>query len=277
MVKTVICALAAALALGATAAPAKGSAAKVKAPGFRRQAPKAAKALKVTSGKEFNAGLVFVCGKYIPPPYKVERYGTVIRINGIQVTDPLVAWEDFVKTQAGARQLTEADFADEEAKAAAAKAAPPANIDDITDLYEDGSEAAAAKPAEAESAVEEKPKEKEKNPLIGQWVFEGEFVRNDKAAELLDRINERRKEIDLALRGNGYIFFSPKYAPVIGEAGVAQQMLEKLPTVMKDNADAAAFKSAARSAGLGFLPDAVIADLYRNRVDYSMLMGRRRR
>ena len=45
--------------------------------------------------------------------------------------------------------------------------------------------APAAKPAEAESAAEEKPKEKEKNPLIGQWVFEGEFVRNDKAAELL--------------------------------------------------------------------------------------------
>ena len=42
--------------------------------------------LKATVGKPFTAGLVFVNGKFIPPPYKVERYGTALRINGQQVT-----------------------------------------------------------------------------------------------------------------------------------------------------------------------------------------------
>ena len=63
----------------------------------------AVKALKVESGKPFRSGMVFIDGKYIPPPYTVQRYGLVLRINKIPVTGPLIPWERFVKTQEGVK------------------------------------------------------------------------------------------------------------------------------------------------------------------------------
>ena len=59
--------------------------------------------LKATVGKPFSSGLVFVNGKFLDPPYKIERYGTAIRINGVQVTNEIIPWTEFLKTQAGAR------------------------------------------------------------------------------------------------------------------------------------------------------------------------------
>ena len=58
-----------------------------------------AKALGATKGKPFTEGLVFVNGKFIPPPYVVERWGTGIRINKIPVTGQIVPWSEFLKTQ----------------------------------------------------------------------------------------------------------------------------------------------------------------------------------
>ncbi|MBR1921804.1 MAG: hypothetical protein IJ829_07390, partial [Kiritimatiellae bacterium] len=59
--------------------------------------------LKATVGQPFSAGLVFIDGKYLAPPYKVERFGTALRINGQQVSNQLIAWDEFLKTQAGAK------------------------------------------------------------------------------------------------------------------------------------------------------------------------------
>ena len=59
--------------------------------------------LRATVGKPFSSGLVFVNGKFLDPPYKIERYGTAIRINGVQVTNEIIPWTEFLKTQAGAR------------------------------------------------------------------------------------------------------------------------------------------------------------------------------
>ena len=43
--------------------------------------PKGAfKALKGEKGKPVKTGMVFIDGKYIPPPYSVERYGLVLRV-----------------------------------------------------------------------------------------------------------------------------------------------------------------------------------------------------
>ena len=49
--------------------------------GFEQVPRQALVELKATIGKPFTAGLVFIDGKFIPPPYKVERYGTAFRIN----------------------------------------------------------------------------------------------------------------------------------------------------------------------------------------------------
>ena len=55
--------------------------------------------LRATVGKPFSSGLVFVNGKFLDPPYKIERYGTAIRINGVQVTNEIIPWTEFLKTQ----------------------------------------------------------------------------------------------------------------------------------------------------------------------------------
>lgn len=62
-----------------------------------------AKALGVTRGKPFSSGVVFVDGKYVEPPYVVERWGTGIRINKIPVTGQLISWNEFLKTQDGVK------------------------------------------------------------------------------------------------------------------------------------------------------------------------------
>ena len=83
------------LALSLFGAPAKMLAPQIKNT-FPKPSAAAVQALKVTVGKPFSAGYVFIDGKYLPPPYKVERYGTVIRINGCQVTREIVPWNEFV-------------------------------------------------------------------------------------------------------------------------------------------------------------------------------------
>lgn len=62
-----------------------------------------AKALGVTRGRPFSEGIVFVNGKYLPPPYVVERWGTGIRINKIPVTGQIISWNEFLKTQKNVR------------------------------------------------------------------------------------------------------------------------------------------------------------------------------
>lgn len=66
---------------------------------FSRVSSEALKSLKASVGKPFTAGYVFIDGRYIPPPYKVERYGTALRINGYQITNEIVPWQEFLKTQ----------------------------------------------------------------------------------------------------------------------------------------------------------------------------------
>lgn len=66
-----------------------------------------ARALQITRGKQIDSGLVFLDGKFLSPPYVVERYGNALRINGIQVTRALIPWGRFLMTQEGASVVTE--------------------------------------------------------------------------------------------------------------------------------------------------------------------------
>ena len=83
MTKRHVLTLVATLCAGALAgAPATASAVKNN---FPRPPAAAVTALNKTVGKPFDSGYVFIDGHYVKPPYTVERYGTVIRINGLQV------------------------------------------------------------------------------------------------------------------------------------------------------------------------------------------------
>ena len=66
---------------------------------FQPVPKESAKALGRTRGKPFSLGAVFVNGKYLEPPYVVERWGTGIRINQMPVTGQIVDWNEFLKTQ----------------------------------------------------------------------------------------------------------------------------------------------------------------------------------
>ena len=307
----------------------------------------AVKALKITKGKPFSSGLAFMDGRFIAPPYTVERYGTVIRINGVQVTREIVPWEEFLKAQPGVRvidpeqepeaepETTEPVPADEEEGDGEPQAAdeeegdcrpepesdsdrrPPADdgesaaddddeadaedddFDDFLDQLAGNGEAVAKKEdAPRKSAAEKKPAERkpaekkvvERKPVPVKkpapkkakkakvrYELDGEFEPNDSSRKYVEKINARRTEIDKALRGGGYMFFSSDRQPVTGDSGIADTILAKLPELQKENPGLSDFMNGARSAGLVFLPDGVLRDLHRNRVDYLKLVNLRKK
>ncbi len=262
--------------------------------------PKAsAKALGVTRGKSFSSGAVFVNGKFLEPPYVVERWGTGIRINKTPVTGQVVSWNEFLKTQPGVK-VTKVEPKDEapapvaeepaetNAVAEAAEAPAPADsiakaesLDEIFDEGEDkpkdeGKEKAKGEEAKSEGEENaksegegEKAKPKTKAKVV--YSIDGPFVPNEASKALVTRINATRTEIDKILRSGGFIFFGDKYERVVGDRRILQDLLVKLPEVQMNAKDVEDFCTKARAAQLEYLNDVLRWELYKNRVDYLKL------
>ncbi len=237
--------------------------------------------LKATVGKPFSSGLVFVNGKLLDPPYKVERYGTALRINGIQVTNEIIPWTAFLKTQPGARiEKVEPPPAaaapapvQETAPAAEEPATSDSSIDDINDLFDDDpkpKKKVAAKPA----AVKRPPKAAPPPQPTTIVVLDGEFKPNDKTKAMVARINKERTRIETVLRKGGCYFFGTRYATISVDRMPAEMFLAAIPGVMKSNTAFEPFSSSARAKGITFLSEAVLRDLFRNRLDYIRLIAR---
>ena len=236
--------------------------------------------LKATVGKPFSSGLVFVNGKFLDPPYKVERYGTALRINGVQVTNEIIPWTEFLKTQPGVRvEKVEPPPAaaapapvQETASAAEETATSDSYTDDIDDLFDDDpkpKKKVAAKPA----AVKRQPKAAPPQPTT-TVVLDGEFVPNDKTKAMVARINKERTRVETVLRKGGCYFFGTRYTPISVDRMPAEMFLSSIPGVMKSNTAFEPFSSAARAKGITFLSEAVLRDLFRNRLDYIRLIAR---
>ena len=267
------------------AAPAKAAAPAFKS-SFARPPAEAAQALKVTMGKPFTAGYVFVDGKYVKPPYKVERYGTVIRINGIQVTDQIVPWEEFVKTQSGVtatKSETPAAGGDPFDEPAAPEPEPEVEEEEeddddsassLDDLFDD--DPAPKKKSTVKKAKKRKPAApRPRKPVeTVSYSFEGAFVPNERTKAMVTKINAVRTGIDALLRGGGYYCFGSRYAALSGDGAAAKRVIPKLPDLMKGGKDRETFGSAMRQAGLSFFPIALNDDLFRNRFDYLLLSSR---
>ena len=186
-----------AVACAADAAPAFKSS-------FAAPPAEAVRALKATVGKPFSSGYVFVDGKYVKPPYKVERYGNVIRINGIQVTDQVVPWDDFLKTQSGVT-VTKTETPAEPVPEPEPE--PVVEDDDdfddsassLDDLFDDSP--APKKPKKAKRKAAPRPK---KPTTTVTYSMEGDFVANEKSRALVEKINSARTSIDSQLRTGGY-------------------------------------------------------------------------
>ena len=250
--------------------------------------PKAsARALGVTRGKLFSKGLVFINGKYLPPPYVVERWGTGIRINSTPVTGQIVDWNEVLKTQPGVKTVTTepesvavSESAEPEAEAEATSETQPveaaaADVNSLDDLFEDDSDEndVKKKPAVARSTpkpkVVHKPAPKPRATV--SYVLEGDFVPNEETKALVKRINQTRTDVDRTLRSGGFLCFGDKYPNLSGDSRLLKKLLSKLPELQQQATDEADFVSSAYAANIVYLNETLLRELYKNRIDYLQL------
>ena len=247
-----------------------------------------AKALGATRSKPFTAGMVFVNGKYIEPPYTVERWGTGIRINKIPVTGQVIDWNEFLKTQADVK-VEKRDAAAESASAPAAAAvqptpAKPATVASVAEemsaldeLFGDEAPKTSVKSAATSRSSAPAAGKAVAKPSV-TYVLNGEFQPNDASNALVKRINATRTNIDKILRAGGFIFFGDNYSWVTGDSRTLMTMLETLPELEQNARDRGSFMDSVRAAKLIYLNDeALCEDLYKNRIDYLRLKDRRER
>jgi len=263
-----MCLLAAALAAFATAGAAEAKRT------FETVPKQALVELKATVGRPFSSGIVFVDGKFIQPPYKVERYGTALRINGQQVTGQIIPWDEFLKTQQGVRiERVETPASDrpsavEEEEAPVETSYSDDLSDDFDDLFDDN-----PKPKKkAPRAVVRKPAAPP--PPATKVTFDGDFKPNTKTKAMVAKLNKIRTDLEVMLRKGGACFFGTRYSAVRADRAPADMFIEAIPQVMKDNASFESFSSAARAKGITYLSEPVLRDLFRNRLDYVKLQER---
>ena len=235
-----------------------------------------AKALGVTRGKKFSTGVVFINGKYIEPPYVVERWGTGIRINSIPVSGQVIDWTEFLKTQPGVK-VEKSEIAVPPTKVSEPVAAPaPAPVEDVDassldDLFDDDPKPAKAKP---KAVVAAPLMPKPAKPAV-TYVLSEKFKHNDDSTALLKRINANRTEIDRTLRSGGFICFGDSYSQVQGDRRTLMELLDVLPELQQRSPDVQSFCVRIREAKLVYLNEVLRWDLFRNRTDYRKLMERR--
>lgn len=245
---------------------------------FPRVPKASAKALGMTRGKPFSTGLVFVNGKFLPPPYVVERWGTGIRINSQPVTGQVVSWTEFVKTQPNAKETTkEVEYTTTELVADPnAPAASSVSDADLDDFFEDdgGSDVGTKLVNSRPSLVRQEVK---KTKTVSTFALEGPFVPNDASKALLTRVNAMRTDIDRVLRAGGFICFGDGYPQVSGDSRMREALINALPELMKDAKSLDDFHARMQAAGLGYLNAKLREDLYSNHVDYPKLQKHRLR
>lgn len=248
-----------------------------------RKVPTAAlKALKSSKNKKaIRTGMVFMDGKFIPAPYTVERYGTALRINGVQVTGPMIAWDEFLKTQEGAKVVT--NTTEIPGEAAGAEPEEPEETyeeddddeDPLAALFDD--EPKPAKPKAKKAAKKKKAPAGPRQVTTTKVEFNGEFTLNPAAKKLLGRIDDRRTKVDLQLRKGGFYFFGSKYAGTNGDSSIAQRLLKVLPEAMSKAASGEQLYVEMRQKGMTFLTPDICEDLFANRADYVKLIELRKK
>ena len=242
-------------------------------------APKeAVKALKITKGKPFSSGVVFINGKFIEPPYVVERYGNVLRINKIQITNAIIDWTDFLRTQ-DATVVTTTEVVDEpaseELETKPVEATPISTDDDddpLADLFDDSP--APKKTTRTNAAHHAPAKKAETHKPRTALALNGEFDLNAKAAMMVNKINAMRTEIDASLRRGCFFCFGSSYSRVSGDRAAANRILQDIPKIMKENSELGPFSARIRKAGFVYFPPNLVKEMFSNRLDYLVMQKR---
>ena len=260
--------------------PVAGVAAPVQNIGFAEPQECVVEALKTQPGKPVTTGWVFIDGKFLFPPYRVERYGNVIRINNIQVTGPIVSWDAFLVVQDGCK-IEKTASVDNEGEAVAAgpeaeEKQETSNLDSVLDdLFADDDDEPAAKTSKKSAAKKEK---KPPRPAVSYSIkFDGEFVMNEKAEKLLDKIENYRARTESLLATGGYCCFGSRHSALSGDAGAAKFLMERLPEAMRDSASLAQFSAKIKASGIKFFSSVMIQEFFQHRTDFPRLLQRRRR
>ena len=242
--------------------------------------PKESRVLGATKTKQFSTGLVFIDGKYIEPPYVVERWGVGIKVNGIPAVAQVVPWTDFIRTQEGVK-VTKSESAAPEATESEPEEEPEEEVEEedddsensLDDLFDDD-----PKPKKKAPAKKKSFKPKPRKPTVSvSYTLEGEFVPNDASKALLKRVNAVRQEIDKRLRMGGFVFFGENYAYVAGGKTTADQILEQLPSLMQRSSSEEEFISSIHNLNMVYITNLIAEGLYRNRVDYLKLQAREKK
>ncbi len=221
--------------------------------GFEPVPGAALKHLKGTRGKPIRKGVVFVNGRYLPPPYTVWRKGTAIFIGKTQVTGQIVPWSAFVMAQGSE------DGAVAAPKPVERKPAPV--VRSVDDLFDD--EPSTPQAATAASAPASEPE------------LTGAYTSNTATKRYLKRIMNYRTDVDRRLRRGEILFFGTRYSMLHVEDRLCMPLMNALPGALRDASDAYDLQSRLRSHGITYLSNAICEDLFANQA-FSFAIDERR-
>lgn len=264
---------------------------------FPKQPAAAVKYLKGEQGKPIKTGAVFVNGHYIPGPYTVTRLGTVIKINGQQVTGQIVSWNNFLSTQdPGVVDKKEIMPSGGDAPAAGGEA-PKKEDGGVEDLFDDFSGALPfqsfactpgtdalddlfgddddepvqpKKPSGGGAARRPPPPPKPAGPII-VYTLKGAFEMNPRATAMLNKVKTVRTDIDKTLRGGGVCFFSTQYRRKLLNARLAQELISVLPEILQNASTPGEIEAQLRAKNIYYIDARVCTELFDNRADYLAL------
>jgi len=197
--------------------------------------------LRGTRGKAIRNGVVFVNGRYLPPPYTIWRRGTAIYIGDVQATGQIVPWSAFVMAQNGA--VAPAPKKEEKKPAAASNS--------VDDLFDDDPAPKKTATASASAAAAEPQ-------------MTGTFVENAKTKRYLKRIMDYRTDVDRRLRRGEILFFGSRYSMLHVEGRMRMPLMNALPKALREAQSASDLQARLRSQGIVYLSNAICEELYDN-------------
>ena len=249
--------------------------------GFEDCPPQAVANLKVTSPrKPVRSGYVFLNGKYMPPPYRVTRHGTVIKINGQQVTGQIIPWSKFV-------DLPQTEVVKEKAPQSARKkveAPAPKKITSVDDLFADEPEVPEKPktPAQDTAAIDElfgdgPAKAPSASEVRAEAIANAKFVKTPKTDSMVKRMNDYRSIIHRQLLNGDICFFGSKYSQINVPNQLSRKFLDVLPSAIQQSTDAFSLYTTLRSKGFAFVSRQISEELFANIADSSIIQERRRK
>jgi hypothetical protein len=246
----------------------------------------AVEALGVTTGTPKRNGFVFIEGRYIIPPYTVSRKGNGIFINRIQVEQP-IAWnaetlkpvlnpqpkkaEPPKKT---APEKEKPSLFDTTAESPALTAVP----DSIIISNETPAVAQVGKTLDAlfDEPATNAPAGNEKNVAGSDKKAAPVVLTQKQKDEIRQKLDMIRARFELGLAQGEIYFFNHKYGRVNGTYGTAKALFAVLPEALRYSQSPQDLMARLRQGGVSFLDINTCTDLYRHKLNFTVISDRRR-